>query len=884
MKTVSLFFFSRIKKQLIVVVALLISFSAFSQNLLEQKLDFIVEDLSIVETLYILSEATEIEISFDPSLLDPNKIISLHEIDVSISHILDKCLKGQEVEYIADGDKIVVRSKSFAPYSTCGFVADSNTDEGLVGAVVENKITGQKVITNRYGYFSIDVNDASTTFLIKKEGYQTQESRIHQTKGFLKLLLPSITHSDTLSNDKTDTITNNYPRKIVDSEWRDHLLFLQYGIQNTSANDGAHAIQNWGGQDDQNVVYMDGVKVLQPYHALRQWSIFDRSLIKSFIQQQEYISSRYAGNLSSIIDLTMREGSTKNSSFDIGLNNFNGKFTADIPIIRNKVGVLFSYKGNYQDPWRQGWYKSNATLDNTSIQHDYKDIYAKVFFNIKKRHRVELINFHQKDRLTGILEYDSIIQYTTPIPATFEHSYKNKNRTSINQNITALSWRYVAKQKLIFKTTFSYSIAFNENNSIVNGIQQTNTPLSFLYQSRKSFKSNLSDQLEGLVVFDYYQSKYQRLKFGGQVDLRSISSYWRIRNKPLSEIPNDTLQATYTGDASNTKEIRFFVEDNLQFKKWNVNLGLSISGFETKEINFFSVEPRLNLKYELKDDASLFLSYLRNKQPIQRISVGNIALSSDFAVASNFNRPPPTSSQMTAGYVLKFNNKLKGGITVYNKQIRGESRWANHTILNANTANFNMSNWHGFTKPFDESIYGLQWHVQYEKNNTALIIGHQISKSSLLQLDSPLQQTPVEDLKNKINLTFSYTFNNKLRLGLDWQYATGSLVYDYSYQNSYSLLSFYDWHSSTTPRTRLAPYHRLDLIIDYTSMKSKTSHTFYIKVRNAYNRRNEIASYSGYTDGNDDTLYIIHGQSIYPLIGFQFSWKNDKQPTKRPFL
>jgi len=197
----------------ILVGFLLSTSNGHAQGILDQKTDIIVNGLNATETLLILREAAEINIVFDPTIFDPNKLISLHEIDVPISHILDKLLKDIPVEYVEKKDKILVRNQSFEPFTLNGYIKSKSSGEAIVGAKIHNKNSDKITYSNDFGFYSIDVIARESDLLVSFPGYKDMQEEIDVLESRLDFELDEIRFaaSESLSADSaTQTKKTQY--------------------------------------------------------------------------------------------------------------------------------------------------------------------------------------------------------------------------------------------------------------------------------------------------------------------------------------------------------------------------------------------------------------------------------------------------------------------------------------------------------------------------------------------------------------------------------------------------------------------------------------------------------------------------------------------------
>jgi hypothetical protein len=159
---------------------------------------------------------------------------------------------------------------------------------------------------------------------------------------------------------------------------------------------------------------------------------------------------------------------------------------------------------------------------------------------------------------------------------------------------------------------------------------------------------------------------------------------------------------------------------------------------------------------------------------------------------------------------------------------------------------------------FDSLNFGRKFYARYDRR-------HDISVIAIYKLSDhiSLSGTWVYGTGNAVTLSNSEYFinTNSPRVGEYFAYNNmgGSYAaYDYDQKNNF----------------RMAPYHRLDLGIQFHKQKKWGERTWEISVYNVYNRMNPFFYYSGYQYKNDKSYGIIKQVTLFPIIpSFTYSLK-----------
>jgi len=222
------------------------------------------------------------------------------------------------------GSSIPLFSQKFTLY---GSIKDSLSGENLIGAYVLIKETNQVVSANNYGFYSITSPAGNYTIICSYIGYSPYTIRIGLEKDtksdiLLSPLIELIQEVIVQGNKSTVTSTtvskNVVPIERIKSITSisgepDLLKSLQLlpGVQ--TAGEGSANINVRGGSYDQNLILLDEAPVYNPSHALGFFSVFNADALNSVSFYKGAFPSQYGGRLSSVVDITMKEGNNKKS-------------------------------------------------------------------------------------------------------------------------------------------------------------------------------------------------------------------------------------------------------------------------------------------------------------------------------------------------------------------------------------------------------------------------------------------------------------------------------------------------------------------------------------------------------------------------------------------
>ena len=123
-------------------------------------------------------------------------------------------------------------------------------------------------------------------------------------------------------------------------------LQLLPGISSTG--DGSSGINVRGGSSNQNMILLDGMNIYHVDHFFGMFSAFNADAIKDVQVYKGGFPAKYGGRLSSVIDMTGKNGDLTRRQFGLGVNLMSSQLLYETPIILGG-SWLFSFRRSYSD-------------------------------------------------------------------------------------------------------------------------------------------------------------------------------------------------------------------------------------------------------------------------------------------------------------------------------------------------------------------------------------------------------------------------------------------------------------------------------------------------------------------------------------------------------
>ena len=263
--------------------------------------------------------------------------------------------------------------------------------------------------TNEYGYYSFTMKAGdSTDLIISFVGYQAQAKRLflkENTPLDIYLSMGAELNEVTVSATRNDNnvskaqvgIINVPMREIknlpVLAGERDVMKVLHFlpGVQ--QAQEGTTGFLVRGGNIDQNLVQLDEATVYNPNHLFGLFSTFNVNALNNVQLIKGGFPSKYGGRLSSILDITMKDGNKQHFNTEGGIGLLSTNLTVEGPIIKDKASFIVSGRRSYLDLLLAPF----TPADKQGTTYRFYDINAKVNFELGKRDKLFLSAFKGND-------------------------------------------------------------------------------------------------------------------------------------------------------------------------------------------------------------------------------------------------------------------------------------------------------------------------------------------------------------------------------------------------------------------------------------------------------------------------------------------------------
>ena len=766
-------------------------------------------------------------------------------------------------------------------YTISGYVQDFNSGENLIGVSIYDKVSLKGTTSNSYGFYSLTLEQGTYEIIYSFIGLETVSKTIDLNKDLrVNIALESkaiITDEIIITGEKLDknVSSSNMSQAKIEVENIKQLPVilgeidvlksaqLLPGIQ--SGGEGNSGLYVRGGGPDQNLILLDEAVVYNAAHLFGFFSVFNADAIKDINIIKGGMPAEYGGRLSSVLDISMKEGNKKELHGEGSIGIIASRLTLESPIIKDKTSFIISARRTYVDALMQPFIRAASSEDEkTVLGYYFYDLNAKINHKFSEKDHVYFSLYTGEDKF-----YYKVKPYSYLYDGVL---YEDKMEADLAWgNVTsALRWNHQFNNKLFGNFTATYShynfhISNYQESIITDQGQVSSEIFSIKYLSG-------IDDWSGKIDFDYLPDPNHYIKFGGQYiyhTFRPGATSYKLQQ-------TDVLNIDSTSGAADVyaHETALYIEDDFKISDLlKANFGIHYSSFIVNKKFYSSIQPRTSLRYLFWNDWALKASYARMQQYIHLLTNSGIGLPTDLWVPSTEQIEPQLSDQVALGLAKTLNNK-------YLFSIEGYYKWMQNIIDYKDGASFmgSETKWYEKVESGKGWSYGAELFIHKKTGITQGWIGYTLSWTERQYKNINFgERFPYKfDRRHDISFVLTHTIDSLWDFSLSWVYGTGNALTlpverylavsdDMYYQSE---IEQYDKKNDF----RMASFHRMDVGFKRIKKKKWGEASWNFGVYNVYNRRNPFYYYFGNDKRGNRSLKRV---SLFPFLpsvsyGFKF--------------
>ena len=605
-----------------------------------------------------------------------------------------------------------------------------------------------------------------------------------------------------------------------------------------------------GGSMIQNKTLLDGMVVYNPFHSIGLFSVFETDVILNADVYTGGFGAEYGGRISSVLDITTRDGNSKRHSGKISVNTMGAGLLLEGPLKKERPdnGSSITYLVTAKNSYLSESSKLLYSYIDGGLPYDFLDVYGKLSFKSASGSKLSVFGFGYNDWVTN---YQSIADYKW------------------NNYGAGANFVLVPGSDALVEGTLAYSDYKIEFSDVQNsGLDP-----------RTSEIGGLSGVLDIVNFFGK-----DKLTYGINVEMfRTDYSFQNQYSRKFAV-------------TEHTSELAVFATYKMNREHWILEPGLRLVYYAS--VAEFYPEPRLAVKYKLNDNlrfklaAGLYSQNFLDARPdndVVNLFNGFLTGSENLGITSTFHGEEVNSCVQNAQHVIlgveyDANDWLFFNVEPYFKNF-SQLVNMNRNLMYPNTMEYQDGGIYEkpeyLRKDFiieTGKAYGIDFSARCTYGMSYLWVAY--SLGFVQRTDELGTYNPHYDRRHNLNMLFTYKAGQKLdwEFSLRWNYGSGfpytqtlglyenltfggGLNTDYRLENGETGIYY-----ATVNGGRLPSYHRLDASVKKRFAFGKRSILdISLSVTNIYNRNNMFYF-------NRLTFERVDQLPIMPSLGISFTF------------
>ena len=612
-----------------------------------------------------------------------------------------------------------------------------------------------------------------------------------------------------------------------------------------------------GGDGSDNLFLLDGVPIYQISHLAGLFSSFNTDVVGSLDFYKSGFPARYGSKMSSVVDVSTRDGDFNDCHGTFALGLIDGRFQLEGPLWKGKT----SFNVGLRRTWMETVTLPVFWIINSINKPDKQNArYAFTDFNAKVTHK-----FSETNRLSAnFYAGRDVVRYLNR--NIYERYDENNNYVKEQSNVDikfgwgnvlgSLNWSNEISDRLSMRNIAYYS--------------GSNSALAFSYEDidsrnnrQKSGEYNTSDVHNIGIKSDWFYSltPKQKLRYGATAQYHIYAPDATAK----TDIYYEGISASKTAYADSLKygtvEASLYAEDEIALTdRFSVNAGLRYTLYSASGKTWHSLEPRLAMKYTINDKLTAKASYTEMSQPTHLISSIYIDLPTNSWLPSTSKIRPSRSREVAGGLYSELGHHLHLNVEGWYKHMYNLLEYAgSYSVFPP------LTGWESSYRSGMGRSWGAELDFGFDNGRTEANVYYTLSWSQR-KFDDFYHgwYQDRNDNRHKLTLMARNKFGKRFELYGAWNYHSGGRVTIATHEMGPEGTDIY-----TTPNNvKLPDYHRLDLGFNFRKNTKRGNESIWnLSVYNAYCRTNPITAFvEGKSLDQQVVSYYGMGVGIIPII------------------
>ncbi len=317
-----------------------------------------------------------------------------------------------------------------------GYVHNIKTGETLVGATVFDATSNTGTATDLFGHYILKLPYGKHNLVVKSSGMKDAPRQIMlngngemniELQERVTTLKEVVVSADRAAMNVQSTemgatrlgiaTIKNIPSVFGEADVLRVVLTLP-GVQ--SVGEATTGFNVRGGSADQNLILLNDATIYNPAHFFGFFSAFDPDIVKDIELYKSSIPEKYGGRLSSVLDVTNREGNKKKFTGSAGIGLLTSRLSVEGPIGSDKTSFIFGGRTTYAN-----WLLSLLPASYKNSKASFYDLSLGITHQINEKNDIYLNAYVSNDAFK--LNSDTTYAYSNKtISLKWKHNFNNK--------------------------------------------------------------------------------------------------------------------------------------------------------------------------------------------------------------------------------------------------------------------------------------------------------------------------------------------------------------------------------------------------------------------------------------------------------------------------
>ena len=349
-----------------------------------------------------------------------------------------------------------------------GRIRDHKSGEPVVGASIYSEATKIGASTDQFGAYSLTLPVGTHELRIRGVGIKnTRRQVVLRADGKLDIEV------------EEDVVT--LKEVIVEAEKDKNVAGMQMGLEKLdiktmrqvptvfgetdilrviltlpgvkSVGESSTGLNVRGGATDQNLILFNDATIYNPSHLFGFFSAFNPDILQGVELYKSAIPAKFGGRLSSVLDITTREGNKKKLGGSGGIGPLTSRLTLEGPIVKEKSSFILSGRASYSD-WLL---KSLSDKNFSQSAASFYDVTGHLSHEFSEKNALYATWYFSTDRFR--LAADTTYHYTNQAASIkWRHNFTNQLFSVLTGTYSSYNYDVTSSKNPVTASVLKYSI------------------------------------------------------------------------------------------------------------------------------------------------------------------------------------------------------------------------------------------------------------------------------------------------------------------------------------------------------------------------------------------------------------------------------------------